>query len=125
VEHRPASLLSLSVHGLIGWAACGALMGVLMATASMKTALVVHGVGAPIIFAALTAHMFLRHGQRPPLAVATFFTAIVIVLDAVVVAWVIQGSFEMFSSVVGTWLPFALIFVSVYVTATLLQCARV
>jgi hypothetical protein len=96
-------------------------MGVLMATTTMATALVVHGAGAPIIFAALTAHLFLRHGERPPLAVATFFTLLVIALDALIVAWAIQGSFEMFASVLGTWLPFALIFTSVFVTASWLR----
>jgi hypothetical protein len=114
----------LVVHGLIGWAACGALMGVLMATTTMTTALVVHGAGAPIIFAALTAHLFLRHGERRPIVVAIFFTALVIALDALVVAWMIQGSFQMFATVLGTWLPFALIFLSVFMTGSLMRRAQ-
>lgn len=115
-----ASLAALFAHGFVGWAACSALMGGLLATVSLTTALTAHAVGAPIIFAAVTAHLFLRSGGRPPIVVATIFTAIVITLDALIVAWLIQRSFEMFSSVLGTWLPFALIFVSTFVTGTLL-----
>ena len=92
-----------------------------MAVASVPTALVVHALGAPVIFAAVTAHLFLRHGQRPPPVVATFFTAFVVTLDALIVAWLIQESFEMFSSMLGTWIPFALIFASVFATASLLE----
>ena len=121
---RRASLVSLVVHGLVGWAACGALMGGLMAVGPISTALVVHAIGAPVIFTALTAHLFVRHGARPPLVVAAFFTALVVTLDALVVAWLIQGSFEMFSSVLGTWIPFGLIFVSVFVTGSLLRRAH-
>jgi hypothetical protein len=95
-------------------------MGGLLATVSLTTALTGHAVGAPIIFAAVTAHLFLRSGGRPPIVVAGTFTAIVVALDALIVAWLIQRSFAMFSSVLGTWLPFALIFVSVFVTGALL-----
>ena len=116
--------LPLIVHGFVGWAACGALMGGLLATVSLTAALTGHAVGAPIIFAAVTAHLFLRNGGRPPIVVASTFTAMVVALDALIVAWLIQRSFAMFSSVLGTWLPFALIFVSVFVTGTLLGRGR-
>ena len=119
-----ASLVALLAHGVVGWAACAALMGGLLATTSLKTALIAHGIGAPIVFAGVTAHLFLRTGGRAPLVVAGTFTAMVITLDALVVAWLIQGSFEMFSSVLGTWLPFGLIFVSSFVTGTLLRRNR-
>jgi len=119
-----ASLTALIAHGFVGWAACGALMGGLLGTVSLATALTGHAVGAPIIFAAVTAHLFLRSGGRPPIVVASTFTAIVVALDAFIVAWLIQRSFAMFSSVLGTWLPFALIFVSVFVTGALLWRGR-
>lgn len=95
-------------------------MGGSMAAGPVRTALVVHALGAPVIFAAITAHLFLRHGGRPPLVVATFFTALVTTLDTLIVAWLIQGNFDMFASVLGTWLPFALIFGSVFLTGSLL-----
>ncbi len=115
-----ASLAALIGHGVVGWAACGALMGVLLATVSESTAIIGHAVGAPIIFAVVTAHLFLRSGGRRPMFVASAFTAIVIALDVLIVAWLIQRSFAMFSSALGTWVPFALIFVSVFATGSLL-----
>jgi len=115
-----ASLAALIAHGVLGWAACGVLMGVLLATVSEPSAIITHAVGAPIIFAAVTAHLFLRSGGRRPIFVASTFTAIVVALDALIVAWLIQRSFAMFSSALGTWVPFALIFVSVFVTGSLL-----
>ena len=119
-----ASLAALIAHGVVGWAACGALMGALLATVSEPSAIIAHAVGAPIIFAAVTAHLFLRSGGRRPIFVAGTFTAIVVALDALIVAWLIQRSFAMFSSALGTWVPFALIFVSVFVTGSLLRRRR-
>jgi hypothetical protein len=40
----------------------------------------------------------------------------VITLDFFVVALMINRSLEMFASLLGTWIPFALIFTSTYVT---------
>lgn len=119
-----ASLAVLIAHGIVGWAACGALMGALLATVSEQSAIIGHAIGAPIIFAVVTAHLFLRSGGRRPIFVASTFTAIVIALDALIVAWLIQGSFAMFSSALGTWVPFALNFISVFVTGSLLRRGR-
>jgi len=47
---------------------------------------------------------------QDPLSTAVMFVAIVALLDLVVVAGGVQHSLAMFTSVVGTWLPFALIF---------------
>jgi hypothetical protein len=119
-----ASLAALIAHGVVGWAACGALMGALLATVSEQSAIIGHAIGAPIIFAVVTAHLFLRSGGRRPVFVAGTFTAIVVALDALIVAWLIQGSFAMFSSALGTWVPSALNFVSVFVTGSLLWRGR-
>jgi hypothetical protein len=43
-------LLIILVHALIGWALCAATMGIGMATTSLQNALIVHAIGAPIIF---------------------------------------------------------------------------
>ncbi len=119
-----SSLVALMAHGVVGWAACGVLMGALLATLSEPTAIIGHAIGAPIIFAAVTADLFLRGGGRRPIFVAGAFTAIVVSLDALIVALLIQRSFAMFSSALGTWVPFALIFVSVFVTGSLLWRGR-
>jgi len=43
------------------------------------------------------------------------FIAFVIAMDFFVVAMLINRSFEMFSSLLGTWIPFALIFASTFI----------
>jgi len=121
---RRASLVAVLVHAIVGWAACGAIMGLLLATLALPTALVVHAIAAPIVFSALSAHLYTHHSRRPPLLVAFVFTASVTLLDAVIVAGVVQRSFAMFTSFVGTWLPLALIFASTYATSTWLARAR-
>jgi hypothetical protein len=121
---RRATLAALIAHGIVGWGACGVLMGALLAAVPEPTAIIGHAIGAPIIFAAVTAHLFLRRGGRRPVFVAGAFTAIVVALDALIVAWLIQGNFAMFSSALGTWVPFALIFVSTFVTGRLLWRGR-
>ena len=87
-----------------------------MATVSIGAALAIHAVAAPLIFAAVAYGYFRARGARDPLPTAFVFTAIVAVLDAVVVAWLVQGSFAMFASAWGTWVPFALIFAATWLT---------
>jgi hypothetical protein len=59
-----------------------------------------------------------------PFAIAAAFVAIVVLMDVIVVAMLVQHSFEMFTSFVGTWLPLVLIFGSTYLTGAIVR-ARV
>ena len=45
---------------------------------------------------------------------ALAITGLVMALDALVVAPVFERSYAMFRSVIGTWLPFALIFLAIW-----------
>jgi len=77
---------------------------------SLDTALRIHLAAAPIIaFIASAIHKLLV-GDFSSLLRAAVLTALVIVLDAVVVAPIFERSYAMFRSFVGTWIPFALIF---------------
>jgi len=100
----------------VGWAACAAIMGIGMSVASLQTTLIIHAIGAPIIFASLSLLYFRKFNYTNPLITAVAFIAIVMAMDFFVVALAIQRSVVMFSSVLGTWLPFALIFLSTYFT---------
>ncbi len=106
-------------HAIVGWALCGATMGLELAITSLSTALVVHLIAAPVFFIGITWVYFRWFGQTGPLQTATAFMAIVIFLDVFVVALLIEGSFAMFGSVLGTWLPFLLIFLATYLTGRL------
>lgn len=110
--------------GLLGWALCGAIMFVGMSVTSLETTLVVHAVGAPLIFAAISWFYFTRLRYTPPLRTAVIFTSLVIFMDFFLVALVINRSLEMFRSLLGTWIPFGLIFLSTYLTGLVVAAQR-
>jgi hypothetical protein len=113
---RTAILLA---HAFVGWALCGATMGIGMAVMSLMNAMIVHAVAAPIFFATISWIYFRRFAYTRPLQTAFIFVAFVIAMDFFIVAMVINRSFEMFTSPLGTWIPFALIFASTWVTGRL------
>jgi hypothetical protein len=106
-------------HAFIGWALCGATMGIGMATMSLDSALIVHAIGAPIFFVILSLIYYRKFHYTSPLQTGLIFTGFVIVVDFFVVALIINRSLEMFTSLLGTWIPFALIFTSTYLTGLL------
>ena len=110
VEQPARAVPRLVLHGVIGWAACALVMAALLRLTSPGAAVAIHAVFAPAVFAVIAAHYFRPRGAREPLATAIAFTAIVALLDLVVVAGFVQRSLAMFASIAGTWVPFAAIF---------------
>jgi hypothetical protein len=104
------------VHALVGWALCAATMGIGMAVTSLETTLIVHAIGAPVFFFLVSMVYFTKFNYTAPLQTAVIFLAFVIFMDASLVALVINRSFAMFTSLLGTWIPFALIFLSTWLT---------
>jgi hypothetical protein len=111
----PSAIL-LFIHAAIGWALCGATIGLARRVANLHQALIVHAIAAPLIFVAVSRVYFRWFGTTPPLSTAATFTAVVILLDALVIAPLVERSFAMFRSILGTWLPFALIFLATWAT---------
>jgi hypothetical protein len=114
-------ILIVLAHAFVGWAFCTTTMLIGMATMSIDTALIVHAVAAPIIFTIISLVYFNRFNYTSPLTTALIFVFFVIVVDFFLVALIINRSLEMFASPLGTWIPFALIFASTYVTGALIQ----
>ena len=112
-------VFTILVHAFVGWAFCTASMVIGMATMSLESALIVHAIGAPIIFTIISLVYFNKFNYTTPLQTALIFVSFVIVVDFFVVALMINRSLEMFASPLGTWIPFALIFTSTYVTGLL------
>jgi len=106
----------LLAHAFVGWMLCAATMGIGMAVTSMDNTLIVHAVAAPIFFAGISLVYFRKFNYTTPLQTAGTFIAFVIAMDFFVVAMLINRSFEMFTSLLGTWIPFGLIFVSTWLT---------
>jgi hypothetical protein len=103
-------------HAFVGWALCAATMGLGMAFTTPAIALIVHAIAAPIFFSAVSFVYFTRFAYTTPLQTATIFVGFVILVDLFLVALIILHSLAMFESALGTWIPFALIFTSTYVT---------
>ena len=110
----------LLTHAFIGWALCAATIGIGMAVTSLENALIFHAIAAPIFFAGVSLVYFRKYNFTSPLQTAAIFTAFVIAIDFFVVALLINRSFEMFASLLGTWIPFALIFASTSITGLLI-----
>jgi hypothetical protein len=104
------------IHALVGWALCAATMGIGMATTSMENAQITHAIGAPIFFSIVSLNYFKKFNYTTPLQTAMIFLGFVIAVDFFVVALLIMKSLEMFASLLGTWIPFALIFTSTCLT---------
>lgn len=106
------------LHAFTGWLLCGAIMWIGMAVTSMLNAQIAHAVGAPIIFAIIGLIYFRKFNYTTPLQTALIFTGFVITVDFFLVALIINKSLEMFTVPLGTWIPFALIFISTYLTGS-------
>jgi hypothetical protein len=96
--------------GIVLWGSCGAVMAIGRKLWSLDTTLRVHLAAAPLLAFVIS----LIHRSIAPtfnaLLRAVVLTALIIALDAGVVAPVFERSHAMFRSLVGTWLPFAAIF---------------
>jgi hypothetical protein len=112
-------ILIILIHAFIGWTLCAATMGIGMIVTSVNNALIIHAIAAPIFFAIVSLVYFRKFNFTTPLQTAAIFIAFVIAMDFFVVAMLINRSFEMFASLLGTWIPFALIFASTYLTGDL------
>ncbi|MHA2055516.1 MAG: hypothetical protein ACXAB2_03580 [Candidatus Hodarchaeales archaeon] len=106
------------IHAFIGWALCGATMKIGLATTTENNALIVHAIAAPIFFGIITYIYYKKFQYTSPLQTAIGFTAFVFLMDFFIVAPIFEQSYEMFYSILGTWIPFLLIFISTYLTGT-------
>ncbi len=113
--------MAIIIHAFIGWALCTASMVTGMATTTIENALIIHAIGAPVIFTAVSLSYFSKYNYTSPLKTGLIFVGFVIFMDFFLVSMIVMRSFEMFASLLGTWIPFALIFTSTFVTGTLIN----
>ena len=108
-------------HAFVGWALCAAAIGIGFAVTTEFNALVIHAVAAPVFFSLLSLNYFRKYHFTTPMRTAAYFIGFTVTVDLVLVAGIIQRDFGMFGSVLGTWIPFVLIFVSTYAVGRLVQ----
>jgi hypothetical protein len=103
-------------HAFVGWGLCGSIIGIGREFISMETILVIHAVAVPIIFTLLSLLYFRKFNYTSPLFTAFVFLSFVALMDFFVVALLMERSFSMFYSILGTWVPFISVFLSTYLT---------
>jgi hypothetical protein len=81
------------------------------AVTTLDNALIIPAVGAPFVFALVSFIYFKKLNYTTSLISAISFVAIIMLMDFFIAA-LINQSFDMFLSHIGTWIPFALIFTS-------------
>jgi hypothetical protein len=109
-------IIIILVHAFVGWALCAVTIGIAIIATTLDNALVIHAVGAPLFFIFVSLVYVNKFNYTSPFHTAVIFLAFVIAVDLFIVALLINKSLEMFTSLLGTWIPFALIFVSTYLT---------
>jgi hypothetical protein len=106
----------LAPHAFVIWLGCALTVAFGRDVLGLETALRLHAIVAPALAGLVSLIYFQWFHAAPPLRAATFFVSFAILLDATVVAPVFEKSYAMFSSLLGTWLPFLLIFLATYFT---------
>jgi len=114
----------LLAHAVVGWAVCGAIIGIGRSVTTMQNTLIIHAMAVPIVFALLSFSYFRFFNYTAPLPTAAVFLAVPLLLDLFVIAPLAEKSFAMFASFLGTWLPLALIFLSTYVVGAFINRPR-
>jgi hypothetical protein len=111
--------ISLVLLALVVWGACGGVIAIGQRVWRMQTTLVVHlFAAAAFAFAAASAHKQLAP-EIGALTRAAAMTGLIIALDALVVAPLFKRSYAMFRSALGTWIPFAAIFLASWAAGAL------
>jgi hypothetical protein len=106
------------IHALVGWGLCGAVIGIGRSVTSMENTLILHALAVPLIFSVLSLVYFRFFHFTTPIQTATLFTAFAILMDVFVIAMFVEKSFAMFASILGTWIPFGLIFTSTFLVGS-------
>jgi hypothetical protein len=107
-------IIILLIHAFIGWVLCAAVIGIGFQITSEQNTLIAHALAVPVIFGIISLYYFKNFHQVTPVQMALVCLGFALFMDFFLVAMVIQKNFAMFSSILGTWIPFVLIFLSTY-----------
>jgi hypothetical protein len=112
-------ILVIAIFALIGWGICGAIINIGRSTIGTDATLIVHAILVPIVFGILSIiyHRYF-HYTRPAITGLIFMLSAMI-LDAGIIAPLAEKSYVMFTSILGTWIPFGLIFLATFLVGFL------
>ena len=118
---KPTTVLVLVLHAFVIWLGCGLTVAIGRGTLGLDATLQLHAIVAPALAVLVSLVYFSRFGATSLLATAAFFVSFIAIMDATLVALVFERSYAMFANVLGTWVPFLLIFVATYLTGALVR----
>ncbi len=81
----------------------------------------IHAIVAPIFAFMVALVYYKKFNYTSTIYPAFIFLFFVITMDAGLVAPVFEKSYRMFKSILGTWIPFSLIFLSAYTTGLIIS----
>jgi hypothetical protein len=97
-------------YGAFGWAVLALVLLALIAVTSVPFAVFAHLLLAPMVFGMLARRYQNADGARDPLGTAAVWTAMVALLDGVLLSNVVKQTISLVSSIPAYWLPLGLIF---------------
>ena len=103
------------------WVLCGATIAVGRSITTIESTLIIHAIGAPIFAFIVSMVYYKKFNYTSPICTAFIFLLFVIAMDAGLVAPVFEKSYGMFKSILGTWIPLSLIFLSTYITGLIIK----
>jgi hypothetical protein len=109
------------IHAIIGWALCGSIIGIGRSLTSMDNTLIIHAIVVPVIFVGISTIYFKKFNFTKPIITGIIFLCFIVFMDFFVIAILVEKSLDMFKSILGTWIPFALIFISTYLTGRIIN----
>lgn len=102
------------LHAFAIWTLSAALLVGSMILLPNQTAVAIRLITAPLLGTIVASVFFNKYEDARPLGVAVTFAATVAVLDAIVLAAIVQRSFALFLQPLATWVPYALIFAATW-----------
>lgn len=114
-------IIIVLIHAFVVWVLCGGTIAIGRSVTTMKLTLIIHAIGAPIFAFMVAMFYYKRFNYTSPICTAFIFFFFVIAMDAGLVAPVFEKSYRMFKSILGTWIPFSLIFLSTYITGIIMK----
>jgi len=114
-------IIIVLIHAIIVWGLCGATISIGRSVTTMGTTLIIHAIVAPIFAFIVSMFYYKKFNYTTPIWTAIIYLITVIAMDAGLVAPIFEKSYEMFKSILGTWIPFTLIFLSTYITGLIFK----
>ena len=114
-------IIIVLIHAFIVWTLCGATIAVGRSITTIELTLIIHAIGAPIFASIVAVLYYKKFNYTSPFWTAFIFLLFIIAMDAGLVAPVFEKSYRMFRSILGTWIPFSLIFMSTYISGLIIQ----